>query len=100
PTPTPDEEWMVLAAEDGREVGEHLVDLLCVGARGERRFLGTLELRRRHALHRPRDLLDVSRRLDPPADVSLTSHGVDLGDRCGSCLAALPPARARSRTSK
>ena len=64
------EQRMVLAAEDRRHVREDLVDLLAVRPRRERRVLGAPQLRRSHELHRPRDLLDVLRRRDPPPDVA------------------------------
>ena len=69
------EQRVILAAEDGGEVGEDLVDLLAVGPRRERRVLGALQLRRRNELHRPRDLLDVPDGADPAPDISLGCHG-------------------------
>ena len=69
-----DEERMVLAAQDGGQVGQDLVELLGVRPRRQRRVLGTLELARGDELHRPGDLLDVLDRADPAPDVALTSH--------------------------
>ena len=69
---------VVLAAEDRREVGQDLIELLAVGPRRERRVLGALELRRGHELHRPRDLLDVLHGADPAPDVALASHRCSL----------------------
>jgi hypothetical protein len=68
------EERMVVGPEDGREVGEDLVDLLGVRARGERRVLGALELRRGDELHRAGDLLDVLHGADPAPDIALGCH--------------------------
>jgi len=48
---------VILAAEDGREVGQDLVDLLRVRPRREHRLLGPAQLRGRDELHRPGDLL-------------------------------------------
>jgi hypothetical protein len=70
----PGQERVGLRVEDGREVGEDLVDLLAVGAAGERGVLGALELRRGDELHRPRDLLDVLDGADAPPDVALARH--------------------------
>ena len=69
---------VVLAAEDRREVGQDLVELLAVRPRRERRVLGALELRRGDELHRPRDLLDVLHGADAAPDVTLASHSVVL----------------------
>jgi hypothetical protein len=41
---------------------------------GERRVLGTLQLRGGHELHRPRDLLDVADAADAAADIPLARH--------------------------
>ena len=72
-----DEERMLVAAEDRREVGQDLVDLLAVRPRGERRVLGALQLGRGHELHRPGDLLDVLGPTSPDPrwpDVALARH--------------------------
>ena len=82
------EQRMLLAAEDGREVRQHLVDLLRVRARSERRVLGALELGRGHELHRPGDLADVANGADPAPNFPLTSHG-PLPNRPGAAAGAV-----------
>ena len=84
------EQRVVLAAQDGGEVGEDLVELLAVRPRGERRVLGALQLRRGHELHRPGDLLDVPDGADPPPDIALASH----------CEPSTRGARTRARTRR
>ncbi len=68
------EQRMLLATEHGRQVREDLLDLLGVGTRCERRVLRAAQLRRRHELHRPRDLADVADRADAAPDLALQAH--------------------------
>ena len=70
----PREERVLLAAEDGREVRDDLLELVRVGAGGERGVLGALELRCSDELHRAGDLLDVLDGADPSPDVALAGH--------------------------
>ena len=58
---------MVRLVQDRGEVRDHLVELLAVGTRGQRRLLGPAQLGGRDELHRPGDLLDVLGGADPPA---------------------------------
>ena len=76
-----DEQRMILATQDGRQVGQDLVELLGVRPRGERGVLGALELARGDELHRPSDLLDVLHRADPASDVALASHAAAMTSR-------------------
>ena len=72
------EQRMLLAAEHGRDVREHLVELVRVRPRLERGVLGTLQLRGSHELHRAGDLLDVRDRADAASDLALAGHvGLD-----------------------
>ena len=55
------QQGMLLRGQHGRDVREHLIQLVPVGARLEGRILGALQLRCSHELHRAGDLLDVLR---------------------------------------